>query len=85
MLTVYSKSNCQQCVQAKTLLTKKNIPFKEVKIDETSAAREFILNAGHKTLPQIYSGDSLFVEGGYFGLAGMSDKQLKERLNLQTC
>ena len=53
MLTVYSKNNCPFCVQAKNLLTLKNIAFEEVKIDEVPAAREFIVAEGHRTVPQL--------------------------------
>jgi glutaredoxin 3 len=61
MLTVYSKNNCPFCVQAKNLLTLKNIPFTEVKIDEDSTAKEFVLNEGHRTVPQIYLDGKLSV------------------------
>jgi glutaredoxin len=56
-------------VQAKNLLTSKNIPFTEVKIDEDSVAKEFIVSQGHRTVPQIYYDKKLLVEGGYSGLA----------------
>lgn len=79
MLTVYSKNNCPFCVQAKNLLTLKNIPFEEVRVDEDATAREFIVAAGHRTVPQIYKDGALFVEGGYQGLAKLSEAELKER------
>ncbi len=80
MLTVYSKNHCPFCDQAKALLKKKNIAFEEVKIDENSDARQFILEAGHRTVPQIYKGTQVFVEGGYSGLAKLDDEELKKRL-----
>lgn len=80
MLTVYSKNHCPFCDQAKALLNKKNIAFNEVKIDENTNARQFIVEAGHRTVPQIYKGDQLFVEGGYTGLAKLSDDELKQRM-----
>lgn len=81
MLTVYSKNNCPFCVQAKNLLTLKNVPFNEIKIDENQTAKEFILSEGHRTVPQIYKGSKLFVEGGYQGLSKLTEDQLKEKLN----
>ena len=69
MITVYSKNNCPFCVQAKNLLTNKGIDFKEVKIDEDSDAKDFILSKGHRTVPQLYRDGDLLVEGGYQGLA----------------
>ena len=80
MLTVYSKKHCPFCDQAKALLNRKNIAFEEVRIDEDATAKEFILREGHRTVPQIYKGTQLFVEGGYQGLAKLSDQDLQERL-----
>ena len=84
MLTVYSKNNCPFCVQAKNLLKLKNIEFQEVKIDEDAAAKDFVLGQGHRTVPQIYHGGKLFVEGGFQGLSKLTEDQLKERLNAIT-
>lgn len=84
MLKVYSKSNCPFCDRAKHLLTQKGIVYEEVRVDLNPDAREFIMQAGHRTVPQIYLGDQVFVEGGYQGLAKLDDtafQQLKETLN----
>lgn len=81
MLTLFSKKNCPFCVQAANLLRSKNISFTEVKVDEDFEAREFILQEGHRTVPQIYLGKKLFVEGGFTGLAKLTESQLQERLN----
>ncbi len=80
MLTVYSKNNCPFCEQAKGLLTKKGISFDVVKIDENSEAREWLLEQNHRTVPQLYLDGKLFVEGGYQGLARLSDEELTARL-----
>jgi glutaredoxin 3 len=69
MITVYSKSNCPYCVQAKNLLKQKGIVFEEINIEETPSAREFIVAEGHRTVPQIYQDGKLLVEGGFTGLA----------------
>ena len=85
MLTVYSKANCPFCDRAKNLLTLKGIEFEEVRVDLDPAAREFVVNEGHRTVPQIYQAGKLFVEGGYNGLAKMTDaefKVLKENQNV---
>lgn len=82
MLTVYSKANCSFCVQAKNYLKQKNIEFREVRIDEDAEAKEFILEKGHRTVPQIYLDENLFVEGGYQGLIKLTEDQLKEKLNV---
>lgn len=85
MLTVYSKSNCPFCDKAKALLKQKGIVFEEVRVDQNQEAREFIVNAGHRTVPQIYLNGKVFVEGGYQGLAKLEDsdfQQLKENINV---
>jgi glutaredoxin len=82
MLTVYSKNNCAFCVQAKNYLIQKNISFQEIKIDEDPKAKKFILDQGHRTVPQIYLGEALFVQGGYQGLTKLTEDQLKEKLNV---
>jgi glutaredoxin 3 len=69
VITVYSKNNCPYCVQAKNLLALKGVQYEEIKIDEDSEAREFVLGEGHRTVPQIYKDGKLLVEGGYQGLA----------------
>lgn len=77
MITVYSKNNCPFCVQAKNLLTLKKVQFEEVKIDEVPNAKEFILQEGHRTVPQIYKDGKLLVEGGFQGLSKQSDDFFK--------
>lgn len=80
MLTVYSKNNCPFCDKAKHLLTQKNIPFDVVNIDQDQDAREWLISQGHRTAPQLYIGENLFVEGGYQGLAKLSDDEIQQRL-----
>jgi glutaredoxin len=68
MLTIYSKLQCTHCDQAIALLTKKNIAFNVIKIDQDPRAMEFVISQGHKTVPQIYQGTELYVAGGLQGL-----------------
>lgn len=82
MLTVYSKANCPFCVQAKNLLTLKGIEYEEIRIDLDTAAREFVLSEGHRTVPQIYKDGKVFVEGGYQGLSKLTESELKERAGI---
>jgi glutaredoxin len=80
MLTVYSKNHCPFCDKAKHLLKTKNVAYEEIKIDEDTDAREWLVAQGHRTAPQIYKGDELFVEGGYQGLAKLTDEELFNKL-----
>jgi glutaredoxin 3 len=81
MITVYSKNNCPFCVQAKNLLTLKGIAYEEINIEENPDARAFVLEQGHRTVPQIYRDGKLLVEGGFQGLAKLTEDELKERVN----
>jgi glutaredoxin 3 len=82
LLTVYSKKHCPFCDQAKALLKRKDIQFEEVKIDEDTTAREFIMEQGHRTVPQIYFQGKLFVEGGFQGLSKLSTDEIRTRMGL---
>jgi glutaredoxin len=82
MLTLYSKNNCGYCLQAKALLKNNDIPFEEVNIESAEDARNFIINEGHRTMPQIYREGKLFVEGGYQGLSDMGVDTIKTKLGL---
>ena len=81
MLTVYSKHVCPHCVNAKNWLKMKKIPFTEVNVQEDDAARERLQAMGLRTVPQIFIGNELFVEGGYSGLIKLSDDDLQLRLS----
>ena len=80
MLTVYSKNNCPFCDKAKYLLKTNGFAFEEIKIDEDPEARDWLVAQGHRTAPQIYLGETLFVEGGYQGLAKLNAEQIQERI-----
>ncbi len=80
MLTVYSKNNCPFCDKTKHLLESKNVEYKELKIDEHPEAREWLIAQGHRSAPQIYLGEELFVQGGYQGLVKLSDEELSKKL-----
>jgi glutaredoxin len=82
MLTVYSKTVCPFCVNAKNYLKSKNIPFEEINIEEDDQARQFIVDKGHRTVPQIYFDGELFVEGGFQGLSKLTQADIRERMKL---
>lgn len=84
MLTIYSKTVCPYCVQAKNYLKQKNINFWEINIEENEEAREFIRNQGHRTVPQIYFAGKIFVEGGWAGLSKMSTEDILNEIELRS-
>jgi glutaredoxin len=75
MINVYSKNNCPECQKAIALLEQKGVPFSVVKIENVPGAREFLIEKGHRAVPQIYYGDELVVADGYKGLTKLTDEQ----------
>ena len=52
-ITVYSASWCRDCREAKKFLTKHNLPFTEIDIENTpGAADEVMENVGKRAIPQ---------------------------------
>jgi glutaredoxin 3 len=80
MITVYTKPNCPYCVKAKAWLENNNIEYQEINIVEDTNARKMLKEHGHKTVPQIYINEKLFVEGGYTGLSSQDPSELKTKL-----
>jgi glutaredoxin len=68
MLTIYSKENCPQCQQAKKILQEQGVPYQEIRVDIDLEARQFLLDSGHRSVPQIYKDGVIFVDGGLTGL-----------------
>lgn len=83
MITIYSRTVCPHCVNAKNYLKAKNIDFREVNIEQDDLAREFIQSQGHRTVPQIYYNGRLFVEGGWAGLSKMTADELISEMELR--
>ena len=78
--TVYMGPMCVFCDAAKRLLTKKNIPYKEINIALDENKREEMLKKsnGKRTIPQIFIEN--FHVGGYEELRALEKKG--ELLNL---
>ena len=84
MITLYTKPICPFCNRAKAWLTKHDIPFETIDITEDDSSRNFLKEAGHKTVPQIYVGTRLLVEGGFEGLSKCHPRQLRENIDVIT-
>ena len=81
MIKVYSKAGCPQCESAKRLLDEWNIEYEVIRIDLDNDARNFLLGEGHRSVPQLYVGDKLLVEGGFPALRMMSSEDFKGKIN----
>lgn len=54
MITMYTKSNCPQCIVAKGKLKIAGVKYTEVFVDKDPAARQVLVDAGHRSVPVIY-------------------------------
>jgi glutaredoxin 3 len=67
---VYSTSWCGYCRMAVRLLTSRDVPFEEIKLDgDSKARRELTQRTGRRTVPQIFIGETHV--GGYDDLAAL--------------
>ena len=72
-LTVYTKDNCPFCDRAKALLESKGVAYNAINIEETPDAREFLVDQGLRSVPQIFNGSTL-IQGGFQGLASKPEE-----------
>ena len=57
-VTLYTKSNCPYCHQAKALLERKGVPFRDIEItNDPLMTVEMKQRSGRHTVPQIFIGD----------------------------
>ena len=73
MLTVYTKDNCPFCDRAKALLESKGVEYTAINVGQQTEAREFLVDQGLRSVPQIFNGTTL-IQGGFQGLAGKPDE-----------
>ena len=80
-LTIYTRDDCPFCDMAKTLLESHGVEFTTVNVSEKSEARDFLIDQGLRSVPQIFNGTTL-IQGGYQGLAAKPEEfwtNLKEK------
>lgn len=66
-VTIYTKSNCPNCVTAKQLLQAKGLEYQEIDIEVGGRFSNFVANYPDvKQMPQIFIGDQRV--GGLAGL-----------------
>jgi glutaredoxin len=79
MIKVYSKPNCQFCDMSKQLLESRGVAYESIDITLDPDARQMLVDAGFRSVPQIYNGTT-HIPGGYQGLAGMSAEDFAEKV-----
>ena len=58
-IIIYTTNVCPYCVRAKSLLSKKNVQFEEIKITNQELMEEMIKKSGgRRTVPQIFINDT---------------------------
>ena len=79
-VTVYMGPMCGYCDAAKRLLTKKNIPYKEINValDESKLEEMLKKSNGKRTIPQIFIEG--FHVGGYEELRALEKKGELDKL-----
>lgn len=82
MITVYSKTNCPHCVAAKNYLDLHQIPYRVVDVTMDPSALAFIKGRGHRTVPQLYVGESVLVEGGNSALQALTPDEIRSRVTV---
>lgn len=82
-VTIYTTGWCGFCVQAKALLERKGVDFREVDVSDGPALRdEMISRSGRRTVPQVFIGDRHV--GGFDELAAAErDGELDRLLKAQ--
>ena len=78
MITVYTKPNCSHCDNAKNYLQNNNIIFEIIDVSENDAALNFLKEQGHRTVPQLYVGKKLLIDGGNSALQKCTPQQIIE-------
>lgn len=72
-LTIYTKDDCPFCDMAKALLESRGIEYTTVNVGVRTEARDYLVEQGLRSVPQIFNGTTL-VPGGYQGLASQSEE-----------
>lgn len=77
---IYSKSNCPACIKAKAMLDKIGVAYEVKMVDRDMDAMDFIVEQGHRTMPQLYKNGAIVVEGGYAGMESLGEQELYKLL-----
>lgn len=73
-IVMYSTHVCAYCERARALFARKQVNFREIKIDDHPDQRDIMLqrSGGRRTVPQIFIGDRHI--GGFDDMAALDRK-----------
>lgn len=77
MIEIFGKPVCSYCDQVKKALDHMGVVYTYIDIEEDEDAREFILNQGYKTVPQLYYNKVHY--GGSEGLVDLLEDWEKDQ------
>ena len=80
VITVYTKDFCPFCVQAKKQLTDMGFEYEEINIETDAKTRNWLIEQGHRTMPQIYHNGTVLIEGGAQELAKLTEDEIRTRM-----
>ena len=72
-LTIYTKDDCPFCDMAKALMESRGIEYTTVNVAVLTEARDYLVEQGLRSVPQIFNGTTL-IPGGYQGLAAQTEE-----------
>ena len=80
MIKVYTSYSCPYCTRAKNYLDLLDIEYELVNIQQNSKARDFFLQRGYRTVPQMFVNDKLLCEYGSDGLVRMTKEEIQNKI-----
>jgi len=83
VLKLYTKHTCPFCVSAMEKLDKWGFTYTVIDVNNDQQGMQFLKDAGHRTVPQIYINNSVYVPDGCSGLTVLGKDGL-EKLISQT-
>lgn len=78
MITLYIKPTCPFCVSAKEKLEQWEYSYTDINVAKDEDAMQFLKDAGHRTVPQIYINDEICVPDGCSGLTVLGKDGLQK-------
>jgi glutaredoxin 3 len=76
---VYTTEYCPYCIRAKALLSRKNVAFTEVSVEDRPQLRSWLASAsGQRTVPQIFINNEPI--GGFTDMAALESQGKLDRL-----